>query len=126
MVAVGGILLVVLTLVSIALIYNQIQLSRQVLQLETMVQVLQKETKALRVNILTLDEEPSVEPVSQLGIVREEKAVFDSLGGMHIILCTIVQLVELKRFQNSVALDEKAYLMFIEVRHTSSSESYLQ
>ena len=115
MVTVGSILLVVLTLVCIALIYQQIQLSRQVLHLETQVQALQKETKTLRANILTLDDEPAIEPTPQTGMVLQEKVVFDSVGGLQILLCAIAQLIELKRFQSTVPLDEKAYLMFIEV-----------
>lgn len=115
MVTVGSVLLVVLTMVCIALTYHQIQLSRQVLLLETQVLALQKEAKTLRASILTLDDEPSIEPAPQTGIVLEEKVVFDSIGCLQIILCAIAQLIELKRFQSSVPLDEKAYLMFIEV-----------
>ena len=115
MVTVGSILLVVLTLVCIALIYQQIQLSRQILLLETKVQALQRETKTLRANILTLDDEPTIDPAPQTGIVLQEKVIFDSVGWLQIILCATAQLIELKRFQSSVPLDEKAYLMFIEV-----------
>jgi hypothetical protein len=97
MILINIILWVAASVITLCVVYNQIQLQNSISEIKASISKMHSDVAILKANFLL--EDPIIEVDPSIGIIVSASSLLDVAGLIQIVLCTVVQLIEMYHHQ---------------------------